>query len=474
MPGFHLDEEESLALTLYLGSQTRLRGPWPSYPPGINTPVDVSGRSAVAPPPNTATFDSLGCTECHSIQGKGKNRSIDLTMVGYRLNPRWVKQYLVAPFVFDGPKTKMPGFFYRLNAAGTEYVELLPNAAAMIDEITRELVAIGSQQRRQLQQAFEAAKARYPEATPIIGEKIFLSQNCGACHQSASGSRRWQNGPSLGEEGRRVKPDWLRAYLSKPMAVRPFGFYPGSGSRMPDFRLTQAEVKRIARYLLKNEDHAVERPYKPVELSAFAMAKAHTLLREKLPCLGCHQLGDEGGRIGPNLSSISTRLRDSFVRDIIREPHRLVPEGIMPKVLMPERTLELVVNYLLQQERPLGETSYLSLASHPIELGWNKVGGDSLYARYCVPCHGVGGDGNGYNVRYLPTHPTVHADRATMASWPDDVLFDGIFAGGYILNRSQTMPPWGHTLSPAKIRQLIAYIRKLCRCQGPAWSRDNR
>jgi mono/diheme cytochrome c family protein len=56
-----------------------------------------------------------------------------------------------------------------------------------------------------------------------------------------------------------------------------------------------------------------------------------------------------------------------------------------------------------------------------------------------------------------------------MARRPDDTLFDGIFAGGYILNESNRMPAWGETLSREQIRALVGYLRKLCRCRGPEW-----
>jgi len=61
-----------------------------------------------------------------------------------------------------------------------------------------------------------------------------------------------------------------------------------------------------------------------------------------------------------------------------------------------------------------------------------------------------------------------------MSQRPDDTLFDGIFSGGYILNRSHLMPPWGQTLSFEEIKTLVNYMRELCQCQGPEWSRDNR
>jgi mono/diheme cytochrome c family protein len=58
-----------------------------------------------------------------------------------------------------------------------------------------------------------------------------------------------------------------------------------------------------------------------------------------------------------------------------------------------------------------------------------------------------------------------------MSERSDDALFDTIFAGGYVMNRSNFMPPFGLTLSRDQIWSLVRYIRTLCACEGPAWSR---
>ena len=61
-----------------------------------------------------------------------------------------------------------------------------------------------------------------------------------------------------------------------------------------------------------------------------------------------------------------------------------------------------------------------------------------------------------------------------MSPRPDDTLYDGIHAGGWILGKSHRMPGFGASLDDDQIRSLVAYIRTLCDCQGPAWSRDGR
>ena len=80
--------------------------------------------------------------------------------------------------------------------------------------------------------------------------------------------------------------------------------------------------------------------------SAFAKAKAEALLRDHLPCLGCHKLNGEGGTIGPDLTTVRQRRSAAYVAAMIEDPQRVVPGSLMPRTLMPSSTRELITRYL--------------------------------------------------------------------------------------------------------------------------------
>ena len=219
-------------------------------------------------------------------------------------------------------------------------------------------------------------------------------------------------------------------------------------------------------------------------LSPFATAKAQTLLREKYSCLGCHRLGDEGGVLAPTLHDVRTRRDAAYIAAMVRDPQRMRPGAAMPRTRMPESDRQLITRFLGGDVTADRSASAAPASAAPAPAAPAPAlattapttppdtNGAALYRTWCAGCHGATGQGNGPNAKALPVPPARHADAAAMSRRPDDSLYDTIDGGGAIMNRSPRMPAFGGTLSPVQIRALTAHIRTLCRCTGPAWSRD--
>lgn len=461
MPDFFLDEKERLALALFLAEQNaesdELRSINREHKDARNISREIDVRKLIV--------EELKCTSCHTFEGHGGSQAIELLHSGWRLNSDWLLRYLAYPQAFD-PQTSMPAFFFSREQSGL--VEMIPRAEEKLRALVTYLDSTGRREREKLDALFLKAKSRYPTMTAAVGEKIFRALNCAACHEHPT-IKPWQNAPDLSALGNRVQSEWLFSYLKKPEPIRPFGFYPGTGSRMPDYRLTAEEWEIIRASF--NGQSSGDDSYRPRSLSYFSKAKAERMMRERLPCLGCHSLNGEGGKIAPDLSLTARRLQSSFILQMLREPHNASPGTIMPKIPMTASEQLLVVDYLLQASPQKSAGSYLSFAEHPILQFSDTSTTSGLYRRYCAPCHGETGRGDGFNAPYLPIKPADHTSRERMSARPDDTLFDGIYSGGAILNKSHLMPAFGTTLSREQITALVRYVRELCQCEGPAWSR---
>ncbi len=434
--------------------------------------VPPLGRPRPQLPRGAALADSLGCGGCHAgLSGAATIRA------------------LAPPFGDDAAPLAPAFIFHYLADPQRIRPEIAPARMPRYDLDEAERVALAlfvanDRELRGVDDALRTAMERHPDAGPAVGRSLFEALNCAGCHIHP-GIEPQSPAPDLGLVRLRLQREWLTRYLAAPVPIRPAGVTPGRGERMPDFALSATEVAALADFLLADRaEMAAANPlpavpeWEAATLSPFSSAKAATLLRQRWSCLGCHALGDDGGRIGPSLDGIAQRLQPSHVRALIADPAHLSPGAVMPASLEQPDRIDLIASYLLGREGEWTGSERLRIDPPPTDLPPPPddlaATGAALYANRCAPCHGPTGRGDGFNAPFLPATPTAHADSAAMSLRTDDTLYDGIHAGGWILGKSHRMPAFGASLDDGEKRALVAWIRVLCRCQGPAWSRDGR
>ncbi len=88
---------------------------------------------------------------------------------------------------------------------------------------------------------------------------------------------------------------------------------------------------------------ASPRGFSPAEMSEFlvfvqnsgnASRGREVYRREKLQCVKCHRIGREGGRVGPNLSTIGVASQPDYIVNSLLEPAKNVKEGYNTSVVL--------------------------------------------------------------------------------------------------------------------------------------------
>jgi cytochrome c oxidase cbb3-type subunit 3 len=102
-----------------------------------------------------------------------------------------------------------------------------------------------------------------------------------------------------------------------------------------------------------------------------------------------------------------------------------------------------------------------SLSSH----AQAKESAADNYKAYCMQCHGMEGSGKGLNIRDMAVQPRDHTDAKAMSGRSDEMLFKVIKEGGSSISKSVLMPPWAGTFSDEEIKDLVGYLRTLCKCK---------
>lgn len=103
------------------------------------------------------------------------------------------------------------------------------------------------------------------------------------------------------------------------------------------------------------------------------------------------------------------------------------------------------------------------------------VSAEDNYKWYCAQCHGMDGKGEGANAKpkafgidlpEMSVTPRNHTSPEDMNKLTDTDIENAINGGGAAVSKSTIMPPFGKTLTDAEIKDLTAYLRKLCKCKG--------
>ncbi|OGL39854.1 MAG: hypothetical protein A2043_09800 [Candidatus Schekmanbacteria bacterium GWA2_38_9] len=91
-----------------------------------------------------------------------------------------------------------------------------------------------------------------------------------------------------------------------------------------------------------------------------------------------------------------------------------------------------------------------------------KKKGKAIFLKYCSPCHGEKGDGNGrYVATELSPKPRNFTEKRYMEKLSNKYLFESISKGPAFFGKSNLCPPWENTFNEEEIKNIIYFIRGL-------------
>ncbi|MEK7286922.1 MAG: c-type cytochrome [Nitrospirota bacterium] len=218
------------------------------------------------------------CAICHIQKGKAKQIAPNLGHEGSKFHKDWLYKFLkdparVRPIGFIPlTKTKMPNFNLSDEDAGalTAYLSSLKeDRFAPIAPLDRSEKAVSE------------------------GETLFSEiYGCDGCHKTSAKGEGGMVGPNLSTTSRRLKPEWIYAWLKNPQSIRP-------DSPMPNFGLPEADIRYLMAYVLSlgSEGKADEEA-----MASNEMIEKGKALVEKKNCLFCHTLESASVAVSQMLS----------------------------------------------------------------------------------------------------------------------------------------------------------------------------
>jgi mono/diheme cytochrome c family protein len=267
---------------------------------------------------------------------------------------------------------------------------------------------------RYIQASCGACHRDRPAETPQLnrGRELLVKLNCVGCHRLEGMSRPQMLGPDLTSVGGKVSREWIYKWLKEPRTITDStgsvvvnGVENEGEPRMPQFRLTEAELRELSAYLstLKTT------PAQPAKIDPRVIAawgkrpdivsQGEVRFREMF-CTTCHSLavtraGETkliGGDIGPELTKVGSKVNAEWLVAWLRNPQAYLSHSQMPRYGWSDEDLYKVTRYIQTKlTDPDLLTGVPTLGSPTPEEA--RLGKQLFVQKGCSSCHVIKGLG---------------------------------------------------------------------------------
>ena len=291
----------------------------------------------------SSVYGESFCASCHAVQNAagnlvGGDLGPELTLVGSKVKPEWLAEWLRNPKAYD-PATKMPHYRF-----GEQQIGLLTGFL----EGKSDSSFVGNLH-------FETATQSQIEH----GKQLVNEYGCASCHE-INGVRKPDNfAPDLTHVGSRslaqlafapgvahTLPDYIAAKMRNPRAF-------GSALKMPQFTLTPRQVDAMTTALLAHTERAQSLP---ASLRIASRRPSHYQpaghagqLMDDLRCFSCHAINGRGGDMAPDLTWEGSSVQATWLVDFLKNPNTLRPALIrrMPKFNLTDAEAKTLTDYIM-------------------------------------------------------------------------------------------------------------------------------
>ncbi|MEE8398929.1 MAG: c-type cytochrome, partial [Desulfobacterales bacterium] len=290
---------------------------------------------------------TYGCTGCHDIEGVEDRGEIgpELTTIGdihisrldfgeihgapeNRTVPNWLYSKLTNPKLFK-KELKMPDYHF---------------SELEVEAMTTYLLSLRGEE---ISSSYILPLGEPPSDYVPQGEfgRIVRKYRCLICHKI--NGKGGEMAADLSQEGSRVQEVWLKDFMRTPYAIRPILV-----ERMARFNISDAEIETINAYFRSTlVDDRVEGLSDAIEKMKLndpdKVTSGKDLYYERYACHACHQIGGEGGTIGPDLTEAGERLRPEWIAYYLRDPKAFVMRSVEPVYKLAEKEIEDLTAFLM-------------------------------------------------------------------------------------------------------------------------------
>ena len=179
-----------------------------------------------------------------------------------------------------------------------------------------------------------------------MGATLYIELRCGLCHGvSANGINI---PPSLANAGDKFQATWIEAYLKAPYRRRWESAGARPALRMPNFLLSENEVRALAAYLSTQHDSTRSKKLSfELQKNDSARVAEGKEIYQEYACYGCHKIAGNGGEVGPDLSEVGSRLRAEYLAAFLQSPQAFIPGSPMKNFALWEEEVQALAAYLM-------------------------------------------------------------------------------------------------------------------------------